>query len=111
MILCLTVHSFIDKNNIKTSSNNINLQKVNVKPYGCNKVYLNKDLIEDKPCQLIDEFNEIKTNEWDFYFVLPDSRYPFYNENRRTYKILFVRGPCIGYVPVVQPYQIVPLSR
>lgn len=63
MILCLTVHSFIDKNNIKTSSNNINLQKVNVKPYGCDKVYLNKDLIEDKPCQLIDEFNEIKTNE------------------------------------------------
>lgn len=77
MILCLTVHSFIDKNNIKTSSNNINLRKVNVKPYGCDKVYLNKDLIEDKPCQLIDEFNEIKTNEWDFYFVLPDNRYPF----------------------------------
>ena len=42
----LTVDSLIDINNITTGSNNIVPQKVNVKPYECNKTYMDKDLIE-----------------------------------------------------------------
>ena len=43
-----TVDSLININNIKTVSNNITLRKVNGKPYGCDKLYMTKDLIEDK---------------------------------------------------------------
>ena len=44
----LTVDSLIDINNIKTGSNNITLRKVNVKPYGYDILYTDKDLIKDK---------------------------------------------------------------
>ena len=54
----LTVNSLIDTSNIITGSNNITLRKVNVKPYGCDKMYMGKDLIEDKLYQLIDQFTE-----------------------------------------------------
>ena len=36
----LNVDSLIDISNIITGSNNISLRKVNVKPYGCDKIYV-----------------------------------------------------------------------
>ena len=50
----LTVYSLIEMNNITTGSNNITLRKVNIKPYGFNKMYMDKELIEDKLYQIID---------------------------------------------------------
>ena len=44
----LTVDSLIDVSNIITGSNNITLTKVNVRPYGYDKMYMDKGLIEDK---------------------------------------------------------------
>ena len=44
----LTVDTLIETNNIITGSNNITLRKVNVKPYGFDKMYMDKELIEDK---------------------------------------------------------------
>ena len=34
------------------------------------KMYMDKDLIEDKLYELIDQFNERKINHKDFYFAL-----------------------------------------
>ena len=50
----LTVDSLIEINNIITGSNNITSRKVNVKPYGFDKMYMYKELIEDKLYQIID---------------------------------------------------------
>ena len=44
--LYLTVDSLIEINNIITSSNNFTLRKVNVKPCGFDKIYMDKELIE-----------------------------------------------------------------
>ena len=44
----LTVISLIEINDIITGSNNITLRKVNVKSYGFDKIYINKELTEDK---------------------------------------------------------------
>ena len=38
----LDVDSLIDMSNIITGSNNITLRKVNVQPYGCDKMYMAK---------------------------------------------------------------------
>ena len=56
----LTVDSFIDIKNIITGSNNVTSNKVNVKVWGYNKMYMDKDLMEDNLHELIDEFNEKK---------------------------------------------------
>ena len=56
----LTVDSLIDINNIMTSSNNMTLKKVFVKFYGYDKMYMNKDSLENKWYQLIDQFDERK---------------------------------------------------
>ena len=67
----IRVVSLIEINNITTVSNNITLRKVNVKPYGFNKMYMNKDLIDDKLYQLIiDQFNERKVTSTKFRSVL-----------------------------------------
>ena len=44
----LTDDLLIETNNIITGSNNITLRKVNVKPYGFDKMYMGKEIIEDK---------------------------------------------------------------
>ena len=54
----LTVASLKEINNIITGSNNITLIKFSVKRYGFDKMYIDKELIEDKLCQIIDQFNE-----------------------------------------------------
>ena len=67
----IRVVSLIEINNITTVSNNITLRKVNVKPYGFNKMYMNKELIDDKLYQLIiDQFNERKVTSTKFRSVL-----------------------------------------
>ena len=83
----LTVDSLIVINNIITNSNNIALRKVNVKPYGYDKTYMDKDLIEDKLYKSIDQFNKRNINHRDFYIALINNIYQFYDENVR---ILFV---------------------
>ena len=56
----LTVDSQIEINNITTKSNNITLKKFDVKPYGFDKMYIDKELIEDKFYQITYQFNERK---------------------------------------------------
>ena len=82
-----TVDSLIEINNI-TGSNNINFRKVNVKPYGFNKMYMDKELIEDTLYQIIDQFNERKITSTEFYSILLNKIHPFYDGNGRTCKIL-----------------------
>ena len=43
--MCLRVDSLIKIDNIITGSNNVTLRKVNVKPYGFDKMYMDKELI------------------------------------------------------------------
>ena len=50
----LTVDFLLEINNIITDLNNITLIKVNVKPSGFDKTYMAKDLIEHRPCGIID---------------------------------------------------------
>ena len=76
----LTVDSFIDIKNIITGSNNVTSNKVNVKIWGYNKMYMDKDLMEDNLHELIDEFNEKKINHMDFYFAFLSNIHRFYDE-------------------------------
>ena len=58
----MTVKSLVKINNIITGSNDITLTNLNVKPYGFNKMYMDKDLIEDKLYQMINQFIEKNYN-------------------------------------------------
>ena len=58
----MTVDSLEDINYIITGVNNITLRQVNVKTCRCDKMYMYKDLIEDKLYWLIDLFNERRIN-------------------------------------------------
>ena len=44
----------------KKEKGNINLRKVNLKPYGFDKMYMGKELTEHELYQIIDQFNERK---------------------------------------------------
>ena len=90
-----TIESLIEINNIIIGSNNIALEKVNVKPYGFDKTYMDKELIEDKLYQLKDQFNERKITTAKFYAILLNKIYPFYDANGRTCKTLFVNDVTI----------------
>ena len=50
---------------------------------------MNKDLIEDKLCQIIDQFNEKKITPVKFYSILLNKIHPFYDGNGITRKTLF----------------------
>ena len=63
----LTVDSLIDINNLITGFNNITSTKVDVEPYGYDKMYMDKDLVEDNLHQLTDQFNKRKISQKDFY--------------------------------------------
>ena len=63
----LTDDLLIETNNIITGSNNITLRKVNVKPYGFDKMYMGKEIIEDKLYRIIDHFNENRTHLQKYY--------------------------------------------
>ena len=86
--MCFTVDSLIDINNVITGSNNINLRKVNVKLYGYDKMYIEKDLYMyiDKLYQLVDQINKRKINHRYFHSELLDNIDPFYDGNGRTFK-------------------------
>ena len=66
----LTVDSLMEINNIITGSNNIALRKVIVKRYGFDKMYMDKELIRDKPYQIIDQFNERQITSTKFYSIV-----------------------------------------
>ena len=82
----LTVNSLMEINNIITGSNNISLRKVNLKPYGFDKKYMHKELIEDKFYQIVDQFNERKITSTKFYSILLNKIHTFYDGNGRTCK-------------------------
>ena len=84
----LTVNSLIEINNIITGSNNITLKKVNVKPHGYDKMYMDKELLEDKFYQIIDHFSERKIISRKFYSILLNKIHPFYDGDGRTCEIL-----------------------
>ena len=53
-------------------------------------MYMDKDLKEDELYQSVDQFNEIKINHRNFHSELLNKIHPFYYENGRTCKTLFV---------------------
>ena len=67
----LTFHLLTDVNNIITGLNSLTLRKVNVKPYGSDKMYIDKNLIEYKLYQLIGQFNERRLNHrvFNLYYL------------------------------------------
>ena len=68
----LTFHLLTDVNNIITGLNSLTLRKVNVKPYGSDKMYIDKNLIEYKLYQLIGQFNERRLNHrvFNLYYLI-----------------------------------------
>ena len=86
----LNVDSLIAINNITIGSNVNTLRKVNFKPYGYDKMNIDKNLKKDKLYQLIDQFNGRKFSHRDFYFALLDNIHLFYDRNERTCRILYV---------------------
>lgn len=80
----LTVDYFKEKYNKITGSKNINLIKVDVKPYRLGKMYMDKDLIKYKLYQLTDQFTEKKITSINLYSIPLNKINPFYDENGRT---------------------------
>ena len=70
------------KNNIITGSNN-------VKVYGFDKMYMDKELIEDKFHQIIDQVNERKITSAKFYSILFNRKHLFYDGNGRMCKTVY----------------------
>ena len=93
--MVVTVDSLTEINNLITGSYSITLRKVNVKPYGFDKMYMDKELIEDKLYQIIDQLNERKITSTKFYSILLNKIHPFYDGNGRTYNILFANDDII----------------
>ena len=91
----LTVDSLTEINNITTGSKNITLRKVDVKPYGFDKMDMDKELIEDKLYQIINQFNERKITSTKFYSILLNKIHSFCDGNGRTIKILFASDDMI----------------
>ena len=77
----LTADFLIKVNNIKTVSNNITLRKVNVKPYGFNKMNIDKNLVEDKLYQITGQFNERKIYVCKNLVNISTQDTPFYDGN------------------------------
>ena len=77
----MAVDSLIETNDLITGSSNITLRKVIVKPHRFDKLYMDKDLIEDKLYQIINQFNERKIMSAKFYSVLLNEINPFYDGN------------------------------
>ena len=95
----LTVDTVIEINNIITGSNNFILRKTNVKPYGFDKIYMDKDLIEDKLYQLIYQFSERKITPEKFYSILLKKIHLLNDRNCRTGKKLFAYNEKIKMNP------------
>ena len=77
----MAVDSLIETNDLITGSSNITLRKVIVKPHRFDKLYMDKDLIEGKLYQIINQFNERKIMSAKFYSVLLNQINPFFDGN------------------------------
>ena len=84
----LTGDSLIVINNIITGLNNITLRIVNVKPYGFDKMYMDKEIIED-----IERKRKITSTK--FYSILSNKVHPYHHGNGRTCKILLANDDII----------------
>ena len=91
----LIVDNLIEINNIMTGSNTINLRKVNLKAYGFHKMYVDKEVIEDKFYQIIHQFIERNIISKKFYSILLNKIHPFYDGNGKTCKMLFANDDII----------------
>ena len=87
----LTVDSLIEINYIIADSNKTALIKVNVKPYGFDKINVDKELIEDKLYQII----SMKSTSAKFYSLFLNKIQPFYDGNGWMRKILFANDDII----------------
>ena len=77
----LTVDPLIEINNLITVSKNNALRKINPKPYGFSKMYLDKYLTEDKLYQIIYQFNDRKVTLVKLYSILLNEMHQFYDGN------------------------------
>lgn len=85
----LSVDSFKKIDYIKTGSFNITLRKVNVFPQRFDKMYLDKELIENKLYQITNQFDERQIISIKFYLELLIKTHPFNGVNGITCKILY----------------------
>ena len=92
----LTADSLIKINNVITGSNNITFRKVNAKPYGRDKLCMDKDVIDDKLYQVIDQLNERNITPVKFYSILLNKIHLSYDGNGRKFKILFTNDDKIN---------------
>ena len=53
-------------------------------------MYMNKELIQDKLYQTIDQFNKRKITSTKLYLILLNKIYPFYDGNGRTCLLLMI---------------------
>ena len=58
-------------------------------------MYMDKELIEDKLYQIIDQFNERKITSKKFYSILLNTIHKFYDRKGRTCKIMFANDDII----------------
>ena len=87
--LFLTVDSLIRLNNYITSSRNIQLRQINVKPTFYIKKYMDFTRIESELYRLVDQFNQRKITARTFCDIFLDKIHPFADGNDRTCKVLF----------------------
>ena len=86
----LIADSLIEKNNIITGTNNITLRKVDVKPYGFDKMYMDKELIENNLYEIIDRFSERKITSTKSYSIPLNKIHLFYDGNGRMCEIMMI---------------------
>ena len=79
------VDSLKEANNIITASNNITLRKVNVQPSRFDKMYMDKNLIENKFYQTTNQFREKKITLVKFSSIHLNKIHQFHDRNDRRY--------------------------
>ena len=79
------VDSLKEANNIITASNNITLRKVNVQPSRFDKMYMDKNLIENKFYQTTNQFREKKITPVKFSSTHLNKIHQFHDRNDRRY--------------------------
>ena len=83
----MKVDYLIKINNIITCSNYVTLRKINVNPYEYDRIYMDKDLVEDSAYQTIDQFTERKITPLKFYSILLNKINPLSDGNGRRCRI------------------------
>lgn len=86
--LFLTVDSLIELNNIITHSQNSELRRVNVKPAGHSKMYMDRRFVEVSLYCLLGNVNGRIISQQDFCRAFLEI-HPFRDGNGRTCKLLF----------------------